>query len=93
MLGKNRTKSHHAKRQRVTSRTVMVEPIQRPQVPLDKLMETWHSVIPRKVGSDLSFAKFADEIEPAIFEDIVKCQSLSIDMPSSAFNSGLPMQN
>lgn len=81
MQGKNLGKSRRPKRSRVTSWAFFAHPHQSWRVPLDKLLETGYSVIPGRVGSDLSFIKFADEIKPAIFGEVVKCQLLPIVMP------------
>lgn len=82
MQGNNRVKSRPAKQPRVASRAIMVDPNQIPLVvSLDELVEMCHSFIPRRIGSDLSFTKFAAEITPAMFGNVVHCQSLSILMP------------
>jgi hypothetical protein len=81
MRGKNKGKSRRPKPPRVTSSVFFAQPHQSWRVPLSRLLETGYSVIPERVGSDLSFTKFADEIEPAIFGEIVKCQSFPVAIP------------
>jgi hypothetical protein len=82
MQGKNRAKSRPAKQPSVESRAIMVDPNQTPRVvSLEEIVETCHSFIPKRVGTDLSLTKFAAEITPAMFGDVVHCQSLPITTP------------
>lgn len=43
-----------------------------PQVMLEETIEPCAPVLPSRIGSDLSFVDFADEIEPSMLLKIVK---------------------
>ena len=78
MRGKNQGKSRRTKRRKATTRAVNSESSQ-PRLP-NALIQTYDLGIPSKVGSELSFTEFADEVEPMMFADAIKSRSLSIAM-------------
>lgn len=69
MLGKNQKKKKlHAKRGDIlTSYDNSSDPSR-------ALSNASSFLIPNKVGSDLSFAKFADSIKPSMIRDVIKCK-------------------
>ncbi|KIX02149.1 uncharacterized protein Z518_08088 [Rhinocladiella mackenziei CBS 650.93] len=72
MMGQNRGKSRRAKQRRATSWAVMVDSKRGPPEPLDTFVDAYHSAIPGRVGSDLSFAEFAAEMDSAAFGDVMR---------------------
>ncbi|CZR65804.1 uncharacterized protein PAC_15704 [Phialocephala subalpina] len=87
MLGKNRLKARRSKpREKVSSEVTVDFPSQDSRVPLDRVLDACHSVVPRRVGSDLSFANFAIEIKPAKWRNVIRffTASLGIMYPLAA---------
>lgn len=82
MLGKNRTKSYHAKRRSVMASGTRgdVPSIASPISP-DELINASYSVMRRRVGSDISFANFPVEIGPAKWGDLLRCQFFFLTIP------------
>lgn len=78
MLGKNRGKPGPAKRRRAAKLAIVADSSTGPRFVLHPAIETYYSTIPRRVGSDLSFANAAAELDPAVFGNIMKCQLHSI---------------
>lgn len=78
MQGKNKGKPRYDRRRKVTmakkvARDDLTEK-RNPRVSLDTLVESYRGVIPRMVGSSLSFSGFADEMDVNAFEKIIQCQ-------------------
>jgi hypothetical protein len=84
MQGKNRVKFRPSRTEqpRVGCHTMMIDLNQSPlSTSTDELTQACHSYVPRRIGSDLSFSEFADELTPAMFGDIVRCKWLPITLP------------
>lgn len=75
MLGKNRGKSRPAKRKKPPVWEVVPAPGSYDGSSV--MIQVSDSVIPSRVGSDLSFVHFADKIEPSTIADILKCKLIS----------------
>ncbi|KUJ07498.1 uncharacterized protein LY89DRAFT_725657 [Mollisia scopiformis] len=78
MRGKNRIKTPRAKRQSPTSWGFMVDPAHNPHVSSDRLIEACYSFVPRRVGSDHSCAQFSDEVDPAMFGDLIQFATITM---------------
>jgi hypothetical protein len=77
MLGKNRGKTQHPRRGEPTVSGFVGDSNQALNGPQGSLIKISHSIIPRKVGSDLSFIQFADTMELSLVADILKCRLIS----------------
>jgi hypothetical protein len=73
MRGKKREKGHPDKDHRTMSQATMTGRIQVAPVSLEEVIQTYAPLVPGRVGSDLSFVEFADEVEPSMLLKMTKC--------------------
>ena len=72
MRGKKKKGVRFDKGQRTTSLRRMAGRTQAARVKLEEVIEMYAPQVPGRVGSDLSFVEFADEIEPSIRLNMIK---------------------
>jgi hypothetical protein len=75
MKGKNKIKSRKPKRQKAATWGILVDPASTPRVPLERMVESCRSFIPRKLGTGLSCANLTEELDPTMFGNIIECRS------------------
>lgn len=73
MLGKNRRKYPHSKPHESASETNESTSPEDSTLPFDEMVVAPKSVIPTRIGSDLSFVQFADNMEPYMVANVMKC--------------------
>ena len=76
MQGKNRGKTRHPKCIEQRGVALIAGPTECTTGPLSQWIRLAHSAIPGKVGSELSFFPFAEEIEPPVVADLRKCKQV-----------------
>lgn len=74
MRGKKQKRGHPDEHKRTTNRETMAGHTQAAPIKLEEVIKTYLPLLPARVGSDLSFIEFADEIEPSMALNIIKCQ-------------------
>ena len=72
MLGKNQGKSRRPKKRDLADKAG--DSGSSP----DSLTTASQSIIPPKIGSELSMIRFADAVEPATIEIVLRCKSISV---------------
>jgi hypothetical protein len=72
MRGKKQKRGRPDKDQQVTSWGTMAGRIKAARVKLEEVIEIYTPLVPGRVGSDLSFIEFADEIERSILLNMTK---------------------
>lgn len=75
MLGKNRGKSRKIKTSKSTTPRNLEVSSEDQEVSRGLLLKLCYSVIPSKVGSELSFTKFATKVEPPLIHEVLKRKS------------------
>lgn len=73
MRGKKQKKGRPNEDKRTTSWAAMIGRGQAAPVKLEEGIKAYVPLLPGRVGSDLSFVEFADEIEPSMVLNILKC--------------------
>ena len=89
MLGRNRGKTRHAK-PGTTSSWHSEHSGQGPDGASGLLIKMGHStnsVIPPRVGSELSFTQFAAAVEPPLIHDVLRCTPTFYPSPPIFFSS------
>lgn len=74
MLGKNQGKTLRSKRRQVKESADRSSPEEDLGGSSGSLITASQSVIPPKIGSDLTTVRFADAVEPYMIEIILQCQ-------------------
>jgi hypothetical protein len=72
MRGKKQKRGRPDKGQRTTSWGKMTGRTPVTRVKLEEVIEMYMPIVPDRVGSDLSFVEFADEIEPLMLLNIIR---------------------
>jgi len=72
MRGKKQKGSRRDKNQRTTSWTTMAGSTQAAPVKLEEVIKMYALLIPGRVGSDLSFIEFADDVESSMLLNMTK---------------------
>lgn len=73
MRGKKEKRARPDANKRAKSRAAMVAYTQAIQVKVEEGIELYAPLLPGRVGSDLSFIEFADEIEPSVVQNMTTC--------------------
>ncbi|KAJ8097215.1 hypothetical protein POJ06DRAFT_228601 [Lipomyces tetrasporus] len=77
MRGKKQKRGRPDNGQRTTSWGTMAGRTQAARVKLEEVMEMYTPLVPGRVGSDLSFIEFADEIEPSMLLNALKVSTVA----------------
>lgn len=72
MRGKKQKRGRPDKGQRTTSWGTMAGRTHSVRIKLEEVIEMYTPLVPGRVGSDLSFVEFADEIEPSMLLNMIK---------------------
>ena len=72
MRGKKKKRGRHGQDQRTTGWAATAGRIQATPVNLEEMIKTYAPLVPGRVGSDLSFIEFADEVEPSTLLNLTK---------------------
>ena len=73
MRGKRQKRGRTDEDKRTTSWATMAGRTQAVPVKLEEVIKAYAPLVPGRVGSDLSFVEFADEIEPSVVLNMTKC--------------------
>jgi hypothetical protein len=74
MLGRNRGKARKVKPIKTATSCNLEDSDGKQDGAAGLLIKMRYSMIPNKVGSELSFTQFAAAVEPSIVQDILKCR-------------------
>lgn len=74
MLGKNRGKTRNIKPIKTAASCNLEDSDGKQDGTTGLLIKMRYSMIPNKVGSELSFTQFAATVEPSMLHDILKCR-------------------
>ena len=81
MLGKNQGKTRCSRRREASNVADKSSPDEDLGAPSASFITASHSVIPPKIGSDLSTIRFADAVEPSKVEFLLRCELISLPHP------------
>ncbi len=76
MQGKKQKRGHHSGYQGTPRHCDRHCCTQATQISLDEAIETHAALLPGRVGSDLSFIDFVDEVEPSMALNMIKCEEV-----------------
>ncbi len=79
MLGRNRGKTRKAKPTK-TVHSYGSEGLEDRDGTSNLLIKLSHSIVPNKVGSELSFTQFAAAVEPQLVHDVLRCKLRPLDL-------------
>ena len=82
MLGKNQGKTRRPRRREARNLADKSRPDEDHGGPSGSLLMVSHSVIPPKIGSDLSTIRFADAVEPSKVEVVLRCELIPLPNPT-----------
>lgn len=72
--GRKRKTKHPDEQRQAISRTALANRSRIIPAKFDEIVLTYAHQLYGRVGSDLSFVKFADEVEPSVGRNLTKCQ-------------------